>query len=165
MGQIIVILEFVNKFAPVMGKVIKWSKRRYYNRIDITDIKDKAHILFIDDQSFDVIERIRAGGWIVERVKDIKSLDDDRVRRAHVIFVDYKGVGKHLSNSEEGLGLIKALKKKYPKKRIILYSAHAEFSLADEVNHKIADDILPKNSDTTVYVEKIEQNARIALSL
>ncbi len=162
--QAIVILEFVNKMIPIAGRGSRWLKKRKYQKMDSQYIKESAHILFIDDQSFEKVERIREAGWMVERVKDIKSLDDDRIRRSHVIFVDYKGVGKFLSPQDEGVGLITALKNKYPSKRIVLYSAHTEFSLGDEIKHKVADDILPKNADTYVYIEKIEENARIALS-
>ena len=162
--QVIVVVEFINKIIPVADKSLKWLKKKKYQKMDTQYIKDRAHILFIDDQSFEKVERLKEAGWIVEKVKDIKSLDDDKVRRSHVIFVDYKGVGKFLSPQEEGVGLIAALKKRYPTKRIVLYSAHSEFSLNDEIKHKIADDILPKNSDTYVYIEKIEENSRIALS-
>lgn len=163
-AETITVLETVNKIIPIAGRTVKWLKKRQYQKMDSQYIREKAHILFIDDQTFQKVERIKEAGWIVERTKDIKSLDDDRVKRAHVIFVDYKGVGKYLSLQEEGVGLIIALKNRYPSKRVVLYSAHTEFSLDDEVRHKVADDILPKNSDVYVYIEKIEANARIALS-
>ena len=158
-----IILESINNLIPIFNWLIRWLKKRKFRNIDLQYIKENAHVLFIDDKSFDIIDRIREAGWMVDSVKDIKSTDDDKVKRSHVIFVDFKGVGKYLSPSEEGIGLVKNLKKKYPHKRIGFYSAHTEFSLADKY-WEIADFILPKNSEPYVFIEKIEENARITLS-
>lgn len=148
---------------PLICKGWFWMKKWYYQRLSLQDIKNRSHILFIDDQKFDVVDRIREDGWAVDTMKDIKSLSDNKIVRAQVIFVDYKGVGLFISPKEGGLGLIKALKSAYTKKRVILYSGYTEFSL-DELQHEIADDMLPKNSEPFVYIEKIERNVRIALA-
>lgn len=148
---------------PLVGKGWLWIKRQYIQRLSLQEIKNRAHVLFVDDKRFDVVDRIKDDGWSVDTIKDIKNLSDNKVVRATVIFVDYKGVGQHLSPKEEGLGLIKALKNTYPKKRVIFYSGYTEFSL-DELHGNIADDVLPKNSEPFVYIEKIERNVKIALS-
>ncbi len=148
---------------PVIARGWFWLKKQYYQRLSLQEIKNRSHILFIDDQEFDVVDRIREDGWAVDTMNDIKSLSDNNIVRANVIFVDYKGVGINLSPKEGGLGLIKALKSAYPKKRMILYSGHTEFSL-DELQHRVADDMLPKNSEPFVYIEKIERNVRNALA-
>src|SRR3989344_1680888 len=128
---------------------LHWLKRkRVNNSLALTDeeIKRATNILFIDDEKFEYIDRIRDAGWNVHQLYDINNLDDEQIKKADIIFLDYKGVGRVLSPSQQGIGLLKGLKKKYSDKPVIFYSAHAAFSLGDEF--KIADDWLPKNADT-----------------
>lgn len=117
--------------------------------------KANTRILFVDDEEFPIIENLREAGWAVEKIDDLQNIDDDRVVRAQIVFVDYKGVGKGLSEKDEGIGVIRALKSKYRKsKRIILYSGHNRFTLGHDL--KTADNYLPKNSDTYEFIEMIE---------
>jgi hypothetical protein len=109
--------------------------------------KDKSSykILFIDDQPFRIIDILKKNGWSsAKRVKDISSLDDNDVRESRILFIDINGVGKSLSFTDEGKGLAKAIREKYPKKRIVLYSAesqifHAVLSMVDKCLYKNAD--------------------------
>ena len=66
-----------------------------------------VHILFIDDDiKFKVINILQTAGWQHTRiVKDVASLTDEAVKRAHILFVDINGVGKKLGFRDEGLGL------------------------------------------------------------
>ncbi|EKE05882.1 MAG: hypothetical protein ACD_19C00168G0004 [uncultured bacterium] len=123
--------------------------------------KENVQILFVDDEvnDFDVINNLKEAGWSVIGVEDIKNVDEDIVKRSQIIFVDFKGVGRSLSQKEQGIGLIKLIKNTYgKKKRLILYSGHASFSLDD--NFKAADDWLSKNSDTREFIDKIKENMR-----
>ncbi len=122
------------------------------------ELKDKTSILFVDDEPFDYIERIRAAGWNAHQVSDIENLDDDHLKRAHIVFLDYVGVGKKLAPTQQGIGLLKAIKQKYPQKILIFYSGHAGFTLGHEF--KAADDWMPKNADPYVFLQKIEENAQ-----
>lgn len=122
--------------------------RKNYNKYNI-------HILFIDDEEFPIIENLKDGGWSIEKIDDLKNIEDDRVIRSQIIFVDYKRVGRSISKKEEGIGIVKALKGKYGKsKRIILYSGHNRFSLGHDI--KAADNFLPKNADSYEFIQMIE---------
>lgn len=124
-------------------------------RIRKTYNKHNSQVLFIDDQEFPIIENLKDGGWSVEKIGDLKNIDDDRVVRSHIIFVDYKRVGRSISKKEEGIGIVKALKAKYGKsKRIILYSGHNRFNLGHDI--KAADNFLPKNADSYEFIQMIE---------
>ncbi len=89
-------------------------------------------------------------------VKDSDELkNNDKIKNARIIFVDFKGVGKSFG-SQEGLSLVKALKKRYRKKKtIILFSAHTRFSLTPDF--QIADDTIPKNSDIDTFIALIDK--------
>jgi hypothetical protein len=148
----------VGTFGPwLWGKIARRRKEPKKEPLSEADLKARVQILFIDDEQFEYIDTIRNAGWNVQQMEDIANLDDERLRRAHIIFLDYKGVGQHLS-PREGIGLLKAIQTKYPKKIIIFYSAHAGFSLGDEFHS--ADDWLLKHFDPYVYLQKIEENAR-----
>jgi len=110
--------------------------------------KARTRILFIDDDTtFAVVRILKQAGWMHTKiVKDIRSLDDSDVQAADIFFVDIQGVGKALKFSDQGLGLARALKQKYPSKWLVIYSAepksdtfHQGFRLADDRIAKTAD--------------------------
>ena len=102
-------------------------------------------ILFVDDQKFDIVEVLKKAGWTnTKRIKDVANLDSTDVKNADVIFVDVNGVGCQLFPKDQGLGLAEAIKKKYPQKYIVLYSAlshnfHKAFNVVDTILEKNAD--------------------------
>lgn len=134
----------------------KLSPFHWWNKIKYN--KSNVRILFIDDEKMPIVNNLKKAGFNVEEIKDVKNIDIDEVRRSHIIFVDYKGVGKNISPSYEGIGLIKALKDKYSKsKRVILYSAHNQFPKKIVLNQifNLADDKILKNADFTDFLEVI----------
>jgi hypothetical protein len=93
----------------------------------IDEIKNICKILFIDDKKYPVVDILQTSGWKnAKRIKDVRSLDDLEVTEANIIFVDVQGVGRTLKFKDEGLGLTKALKEKYPNKKVIVYSSEDE---------------------------------------
>jgi DNA-binding NarL/FixJ family response regulator len=119
--------------------------------------KANTHILFIDDDtSFKVVKILKTAGWSNTRIKsDIKALDEADVVAAKILFVDIQGVGKALGFSDEGLGLVVALKRRYPEKKVVIYSTeqngdrfHAAFQVADRA--------IPKTSDPYTFMSLIE---------
>ena len=116
---------------------------------------DKAiQVLFIDDEKFDIIGVLKDAGWTnTKRIKDITNLDSVDLRNANVIFVDVNGVGKQLFPKDQGLGLAEAIKRKYPDKHVVLYSAVSHHF------HKalnVVDSILEKNADPYEFINILE---------
>src|SRR5688572_26689381 len=113
-----------------------------------------ANILFVDDEDFPIVENLKKAGWAVSAVRDVKDLSDSKLKRADVVFVDFKGVGKVLAPGEQGLGLIKAIKNQYgDSKRVILYSGYTQFSLREDT--RVADNQLSKEADTYEFINMI----------
>lgn len=120
--------------------------------------KGNARILFIDDKEFPVVAQLREARWSVEKIDDLQNLDDDYVKRSHIIFVDYKDVGKKIAGQDEGIGLCKILKEKYgDSKRIILYSGYGRYK-GDFINRvrEYTHNHLPKDSTVAVFTTMIE---------
>ena len=124
--------------------------------VDVEELKVHTNILFVDDETFKIVKILKnTEGWInTNWVKDVKSLTAPEVRAADIIFVDINGVGGSLFN-EQGLGLAGGIKRKYPEKRVVIYSEESEHNVFSE-NWKAVDDRLPKNADPIEFITKIE---------
>jgi broad specificity phosphatase PhoE len=92
---------------------------------NLDEEKIACRVLFIDDEKFKMVDRLRKDdGWQnTSWVKDVDSIYQPELRDAHVVFVDVQGVGKKLGFQDEGLGLIVAIRRQYPNKKIVMYSA------------------------------------------
>ncbi len=130
----------------------------------MTQIQGMTRILFVDDKSFRVVNILQKQGWRhVDKVNDVDNLSDDLVVNAHILFVDIMGVGKSLMFRDEGLGLIRALKEKYPEKRVIIYSANPNNNIFNGAID-LADARLDKNAEPIEFINRVEQFAQEAFS-
>lgn len=137
-------------------------KNNQCSNITIEGMRAQTHILFIDDdKEFKIDKILKNAGWKNTSffpTADVKDTSADKIKNAHIIFVDIKGVGKTMYKEEEGLGLVRDLKIKYPEKKIIIYSAVSEHNIYHEAI-KLADDHIPKNSQPAEFVSAIEHFA------
>lgn len=119
--------------------------------------KDSIRILFIDDNKFPIIENLKSAGYIVDWIKDIKSIEDSKVIDAHVLFIDYKGVGKNLSQNKEGVGVCKKLKDTYKETKYIVLCTGESIpnELLKEIK-SVSDDIITKSLETTDFINIID---------
>ena len=144
-----------------------WLKKRAQlpNRT-LDEIKTVCNILFIDDRKFPVVDILNNAGWTnTRRIKDLDSLDQKEIMEAHIIFSDIQGVGKRLKFGEEGLGLAKAIKQKYPTKKLILYSAEEQSKIeAFHPGLELADNRISKNSDPYQFQVIVERYAKESFS-
>jgi hypothetical protein len=141
-----------------------FRKRKRIPERNLEEIKQICKIIFVDDRSFDVVEILGKAGWVnCKRIKDVQSLDEIDVRESNILFVDIQGVGKALKFKDEGLGLIGALKNKYPTKSIIVYSAESQGDRFHDGLSK-ADARLYKNADPIQFISLVEQFSKEAFS-
>jgi hypothetical protein len=122
----------------------------------IEELKKSTTILFIDDdKTFKIVGILKKMGWLNTRlIKDINSLSDHNVVDANILFIDIQGVGKLLQLKDEGLGLALAIKRRYPAKKIIIYSAQADGERFHEALSE-ADYSLPKTAEPVRFEETI----------
>lgn len=120
--------------------------------------KDNKKILFVDDDvTFKVVKILKRAGWVHTKIlKDIRSLNDTEVKEADLFFIDIQGVGKALSFPDEGLGLARALKQKYPDKKLVIYSAETDGDRFHEA-FRLADDQLKKTADPYEFQKVVEE--------
>ncbi len=121
------------------------------------DLKAKTRILFVDDEhtKYRMPSILRKTGWKnTKSIKDITDLDDLKVKDADIIFVDINGVGKTLFE-DQGLGLASALKKRYPEKKIVIYSAETKGDRFHRALREV-DDCLSKDAEPYQFSNLIE---------
>lgn len=135
---------------------------------NLDDLKNIVKILFVDDQNVPKAKYLQEkDGWRnVQKINDIKSLSQAEVRDAHIIFIDIQGVGKSMEFQDEGLGLIVALKKTYPDKKIVMYSAESQGKI-DAFHHAadVVDGRLRKGADMYDFSSTTERLAQEAFCL
>ncbi|MES2437139.1 MAG: hypothetical protein V4519_03925 [Patescibacteria group bacterium] len=141
-----------------MDKTGNWLKKVLTKKKipSIEEIKRSTKVLFVDDEDFSTrLNIIRGAGWNVQQIKDVTNFDSEDIKNADIIFMDYIGVGKILTPSEEGIGLLKKIKSRYPEKFLIFYSGHAGYIPGHEF-HSFANAWIDKHSDPYVYIDQIE---------
>lgn len=125
----------------------------------LNDLKIKTSILFVDDETFNVVNILKKSGWInTSSKKDIDDLDSSVVKNADIIFVDINGVGIKLQFKNQGLGLAGALKDKFPEKKIVIYSAETTGNRFEKILQKV-DACLPKNAEPYEFIQLVEKFA------
>ena len=150
--------QIFQQFGTVMPIENK-PKSSENDALDFSQLKSKTRVLFIDDNDFPVVKNLKKAGWITDLINDVYDIDDASIVASHILFVDINGVAKSLSD-EEGVGLVKALKKKYGKtKKVIIYSSDEEGNRFNEA-FRVADDFLPKQSDYFEFLAIVEKYAK-----
>lgn len=144
-----------------------WTKKKPIPQRNIEEIKQICRILFVDDKKFPVVDILKRSGWVnTKSVKDLESLDQLDVKESHILFIDIQGVGRKLKFHDEGLGLIEALKEKYPQKKVIAYSAEDQGQV--QAFHRgidLADSRLSKTADPYQFQFLVEKFAKDSFSL
>lgn len=149
-------------------RIFNRKKVKPLPRKNLDEIKRVCRILFIDDEKFKMVDKLRKDdGWQNTLwVKDVDSIYQPELRDAHVVFVDVQGVGKKLGFQDEGLGLIVAIRRQYPNKKIVMYSAERNEKI--DAFHEAAsmvDARLKKLSDRYYYESILEKVAMDAFCL
>jgi hypothetical protein len=144
------------------------SKKKPIVSRNLDEIKNVCKVLFIDDLKFKTVDRLQKNdGWKHARwLKDVESLDQTEIAEAHILFIDVQGVGKKLFPTEEGLGLICAIKKKYPDKKVVMYSAESKGKIdAFHQAAQLVDGRLRKTADHYEFQSTLEKLALDAFGL
>ncbi len=134
------------------------KKKENETALTINGIRAQTNILFIDDdKKFKIVSILKKAGWKNTSFfpdPDVTDINAEKIRNAHIIFVDIKGVGTTMYDNE-GLDLVVDLKNKYPEKKVVIYSAEQEHSVFHKAIN-MADDRISKNSQPAVFVSVIE---------
>ena len=145
-----------------------FTKKQRLPKRNLGEIKNGCKILFIDDRKFDIVDILKnQDGWKnTSWIKDLDSISQTELVEAHIVLVDVQGVGRKMQFTDEGLGLIVAIKEKYPQKKVIMYSSESQGKI--ETFHKawnLADHSLKKTATQYEFNNIIEKFAKESFCL
>ena len=118
-------------------------------------VKDRSsiRIIVIDDEPFPYSDNLRKHGFIIEQLHDLETLDS--ISSYEIVLCDVQGVGAKFHNELQGAYLVKEIRKKFPFKFIISYTAYDNDARYTALL-KNADISIIKDENTEVWVEKLD---------
>ena len=123
----------------------------------IQDKKKHARIVVIDNEQVDnMVSNLCAAGYgDVTALKNIMSLEE--VEKYDLVLIDVKGIGvKFLkgtkSASLEGLAMAREIKRQYPSKKVIVFSAMLQEWEDNYIIHDIVDGSFVKDGDPVAHL-------------
>ena len=124
--------------------------------------KRKVRIAIIDDEYVDnAADNLRSAGYRdVTPITNIARLDD--VESFDLLLIDIKGIGARFlqgtkSAALEGLSMAKEIKRQYPLKKVIVFSAMLNEYEDNFILHDIVDAYFVKDGDISERNRKIDQ--------
>lgn len=136
---------------------MKWnpfSSRKWPN-LSMDEIRKRAKILVIDDMDFAYLELFKKDGYTLDKWSDVEDLPKLESGYYDLVLLDIQGVGTKQSQ-EQGLGVLKHLRKASPAQIVIAYS-NADFSLKYQEFFRMADSTLAKSEDYVDFKRAVDQ--------
>lgn len=121
---------------------------------DIRDLRKKIEILVIDDQDVSFLDQVKEHDYSIKHHKDF--YDFNTLEKFSVILCDIQGVGKNLNPTSQGAHLVQQIKKMYPFKQVIAFSAaSSNMDLMRQLQS--ADELLKKDADLGDWTEALDR--------
>ena len=141
----------------------KFFTRKSWPDFSREEIRKRARILVIDDMEFTYLDLFKKDGYTIEKWDDVDDLTKLENRYYDIVLLDIQGVGRDLSQ-EQGLGILKHLRKTCPAQIIIAYS-NADFSLEYQNFFRMADETLSKSDDYVQFKRTVDRLLSNRLSI
>lgn len=120
----------------------------YYSLTELKSQRQTTKILIIDDEPFNFLEPLRDLQFNLTYKKDIDNLSD--ISGYNIILSDIRGVGRKFSEQFGGAFLINEIKKNYPEKIAIIYTAN-DYDTSFQQYFRKADFIIEKGTSIEAW--------------
>lgn len=120
----------------------------------LNDLRKKTDILIIDDEAFAPQSFLESNNYRFTNKSDIDNIRD--VSEYPIVLCDIRGVGQRLSSTYEGAFVIKEIKKNYPEKIVLAYTA-SQYDPSYNNYLLTADDVLQKNLPTEDWLDALDK--------
>ncbi len=110
-------------------------------------------IVVIDNDPFPYMDMLRTHNFCIEQLTNLETLAS--ISSYDIVLCDVQGVGLNFSETFQGAYLVKEIRKKYPFKFIISYTAYDNDARYTALL-KSAGYSIKKDEDTEVWVEKLD---------
>jgi len=118
-------------------------------------------MIMIDDEEVPKLGDIRHHGFNLSHFKEIEQIDS--VNGFEIVLCDIRGIGKKFHSKFEGAHVISEIRRVYPFKVIIAYSAYT-FDPTYNKYFKLADDIIKKDLDIDEWVERLDNAIELSIN-
>lgn len=122
----------------------------------IGQLKSATPILFVDDEDFAIINRLKDLEYKIDRVHDLEYVP--LVADYPIVISDISGVGKKFSSDAEGAFVLKQIQTRYPMKVVGVYSASMMNPVTAQLSQGAA--VFAKDADLSEWQEKLDNMIR-----
>ncbi len=133
---------------------LPWSSRTSWLQLSIEEIRKRSRLLVVDDGEFFYLALFKKDGYNIEKWDEVNDLPKLESGYYDIILLDIQDVGKKLSK-EQGLGVLRHLKKVCPAQIVVAYS-NADFSLKYKDFFDMADKVLAKQDDYVDFKRAVD---------
>lgn len=137
-------------------------KKKHFRNLSLPEIKDRARVLFIDDNDISgVIGYLANSGWKCRQLyeENFTSLDSVDIKDSHIICVDINGVGEKLGK-QNGLDIVESIKRHNPNKKVIIYSSQTTQNIFHPAVEMADKRVMKSAGDHEVFKDSIEELAK-----
>lgn len=144
----------------LIGKPRSINDLRNYQSTYTVPARDRVRICVVDNEDFPPLERLRRNNFSIIHLRDAENVS--AVAEYDIVLADIQGVATRLSENFEGAFLIKEIRKRYPSKVVIAFTAQMfNASYNDYFRH--ADTMIVKDSTTETWVENLDHAIELAV--
>lgn len=135
----------------------------YENGMSRDVLIQSARIIFIDDEAPLLIAHLIKAGFSVDHDKTGDEFESQIVSQAYdVAILDYRGVGGKYGD-EQGLDLLKFIRRVSPRTRVISYTSRALRSGESDF-YRLSDQVLAKDAGLRESLEYVEEQIQKAFT-
>lgn len=120
----------------------------------IQDLRKRTDVLVIDDEVFEPKTFLEQNNYRFTQKNDIDNIKD--VSEYAIVLCDIRGVGHSFSDTYEGAFIIKEIKKNYPEKIVIAYTA-SQYDPSYNLYLQHADDVLQKSLPLEEWLDVLDK--------
>lgn len=163
MTTLILIRPIMKIFSKLFNKKPPEPIREYSSE-EFESLKFKARIALVDDDEITHVKRLQKEGYNITDLDDISEIDEFIRKKYHVVVLDIQGIGKNISETTEGWGILKYLKAECPHTVVIMFTG-ADWSVT-KYKHLVdlADDFIGKDLEYLDFKYKLDNAIKKAFS-
>ncbi|MCI4645324.1 MAG: response regulator [Hyphomonadaceae bacterium] len=121
----------------------------------IADRRKKIRIGIVDDNKFVPYSNLRNLGYNLEEVSDVKTISE--LADFSIILCDLMGVGASFGAKDEGVQIIREIRKSFPTKYVIAYTGSSMRTSIVSNAKQVSDDLVKKDIDTREWQELLDK--------
>lgn len=118
------------------------------------DRRAQVPIAVIDDESFKPEQNLRALGYDIHVIGDLKSISE--VASYNIVLCDLQGVGHYLNRKKQGAFIIDELKRNHPEKFVIAYTGGSMDDSVTLAAQQVADVFIRKDAEIEEWRDKLD---------